>query len=225
MSMNSAVMDAVRRRGVMGCLRQAIAHAKHQASRIPYLRERHVWYRLKLPNAAPLPPLPEGMDLLHAGNDDLVLLQQLPTLGRFEAERRLSTGADLWIVRDGATATCSFWIFWDQAPVLAANHGWMPLPEGIVCLEDSVTAPAYRGRGLAPAGWARAAQRLWEQGVSSIITKIEEQNIPSRRAVEKVGFREMAVMDLERVWMMRHVEVNPRVDDQAAHFLRESLTR
>lgn len=225
MSMNIAMIKAVRRHGVVGSLVHALEHAKHQASRIPYLRERHVWYRLDLPFTAAPPPLPQGMYLQHAGHDELPLLQPLDTVGRFEAECRLSAGADLWMVRDGAVAACSFWIFWDQSPVLAAAHGWMPLPEGTVCLEDSVTAPAYRGRGLAPAAWARVAARLSEQGVSSIITKIEEQNTPSRRAVEKIGFREVAVMDLERVWMMRHVEVNPRVDDMAARFLRESLTR
>lgn len=223
--MNIAVIETVRRRGVVGCLKQAIEHAKHQATRIPYLRERHIWYGLELPYTGPVPPLPEGMDLLHAGPDDLSLLQQLPTVGRLEAECRLSAGTDLWIVRDGKAAACSFWIFRDHAPVLAADHGWMALPEDTVCLEDSVTAPDYRGRGLAPAGWARVAQRLTEQGVSRIITKIEEQNIASRRAVEKIGFRETAVMDLERVWMMRHVDVSPRRDDQAARFLRDSLTR
>ena len=224
--MNIAVIETVRRRGVVSCVKQAFEHAKHQASRIPYLRERHVWYRLNLPFIAPPPPLPEGMYLQQAGYDELPLLQQLETVGRFEAECRLSAGADLWLIRDrAAAAACSFWIFWDRTPVLAASRGWLTLPEGTVCLEDSVTAPGYRGRGVAPAGWARAAAQLSKQGVSNIITKIEEQNAPSRRAVEKIGFCEMAVMDLERVWMIRHVEVNPRVDDMAARSLRESLTR
>lgn len=225
MSMNTQIIEAVRTRGVVGCLKQALEQARHQASRIPYLRERHVWYRLDLPFTAAPPPLPQGMYLQQAGHDELGLLQPLQTVGRFEAECRLSAGADLWMIRDGTSAATCFWIFWDRSPVLAASHGWMLLPEGTVCLEDSVTAPAYRGRGLAPAGWARVAAQLSEQGVSSIITKIEEQNTPSRRAVEKIGFREVAVMDLERVWMMRHVEVAPRVDDQAAQFLRERLTR
>lgn len=225
MSMNVALIKTMQRRPVVASLVHALENAKQQASRIPYLHERHVWYRLDLPRTAAPPPLPEGMYLQHAGRDELPLLRPLETVGQFEAQCRLSAGADLWLVRDRSVAACSFWIFWDQSPVLAAARGWMPLPEGTVCLEDSVTAPAYRGRGLAPAGWARVAAQLAEQGVSSIITKIEEQNAPSRRAVEKIGFREMAIMDLERVWMMRHVQVDPRVDDQAVHFLRETLSR
>ena len=39
MHMNNVVIDAVRRRGVAGCLKQAIEQVKHQASRIAYLRE------------------------------------------------------------------------------------------------------------------------------------------------------------------------------------------
>lgn len=223
--MNIAMIDALHRRGMMTSLRHAFENARHQASRIPYLRERHVWYRLDLPYTASPPPLPEGIYLQQAGRDELPLLKQLETVGRFEAECRISAGADLWIVRDGAVAASSFWIFWDQSPVLAAAHGWMSLPEGTVCLEDTITAPVYRGRGLAPAAWAQVAVQLSEQGVSSIITKIEEQNAPSRRAVEKIGFQAVAVMDLERVWMMRHVEVDPRADDQAARYLRQSLSR
>jgi RimJ/RimL family protein N-acetyltransferase len=223
--MNIAMIDAVRRRGLVSCVKQALEQARHQASRIPYLRERHIWYRLDLPYAGPITSLPAGMDLLHAGRDDLDLLRPLATIGRFEAECRIAAGTDLWIVRDQGKAACSFWIFWDQSPVLAASHGWMPLPEDVVCLEDSITSPDHRGRGLAPAGWARVAMGLSRQGVSAVITKIEEQNIPSRRAVEKIGFREMAVMDMERIWMMRHVAVDPRGDYGTAQYLRDRLER
>ena len=225
MSMNAVVSQAVRRHGLVGCFKQVLARAKQEAGRVPYLHERHVWYRLSMPPASPPLALPAGLELIQAEHGDLRLLQQLETIGRFEAECRLSAGEDLWIVHDGAQAACAFWIFWDQAPVLAAPGGWMPLPEGCVCLEDSVTAPAYRGRGIAPAAWSQVAARLAEQEVARIITKIDESNTASRRAVEKIGFREMAVMDMERVWLMRHVEVSLRAEDPAAMFLSERLTR
>ena len=42
---------------------------------------------------------------------------------------------------------------------------------GTVCLEDSVTAAAYRGRGLAPADWSAIATQLTNEGVAVILTK------------------------------------------------------
>jgi RimJ/RimL family protein N-acetyltransferase len=75
----------------------------------------------------------------------------------------------------------------------------MALAPGTACLEDSVTASAARGRGVAPGAWTAIAEGLAAEGVRRLITKVEVDNIPSRRAVEKVGFRAVSLMDFVRV--------------------------
>jgi L-amino acid N-acyltransferase YncA len=101
----------------------------------------------------------------------------------------------------------------------------MPLPAGTACLEDSVTAVHCRGRGLAPAVWARVADSLAGQGFAALITKVAEDNLPSRRAVEKAGFEPVARMELIHVWPVTHVVIQPHGDPQGVAYLRAALAR
>ncbi len=100
---------------------------------------------------------------------------------------------------EGQTAAFSCWVFHGRAPVLAARGGWLALPPGVVCLEDSVTNPDYRGRGIAPAAWGGIAATLHARGLTSLITKVAVDNAPSRKACLKAGFVEVGTMRLTRV--------------------------
>lgn len=219
-----SIQRNVRRYGFAGSLRRTMVSACRAMARMPYLRECHVWYRMDLTGARPRIELPAGFELVHARTHDLPLLEQLETIGLSEAKRRLAAGADLWIVREGAHAVFSCWIFRHRTPVLAAPGGWLVLPADTVCLEDSVTSARYRGRGVAPAAWSRVADALAREGVAAIITKIAEDNAPSRRAGEKAGFRLVASMSLVRICLRPRVQVSPESDGAPA-FLVEHLTR
>jgi RimJ/RimL family protein N-acetyltransferase len=81
------------------------------------------------------------------------------------------------------------------------------LPPGVVTLEDSFTAANHRGKGLAGAAWTEIAKGLRATGVEAIITKVEVENIPSRKAVLKAGFREVSVMHLRRRGRHETVEI------------------
>jgi RimJ/RimL family protein N-acetyltransferase len=67
-----------------------------------------------------------------------------------------------------------------------------------VCLEDSVTSAAARGRGIAPAAWGAIADTLALEGQRKMITKVTVENTASRRAVTKSGFEEIALMHFRR---------------------------
>jgi len=71
----------------------------------------------------------------------------------------------------------------------------MDLQSGTVCLEDSVTSSKYRGQGIAPITWSDIASILAREGAKRIITKIEERNVASRRAIVKAGYHEVVLMD------------------------------
>ncbi|MGH8371274.1 MAG: GNAT family N-acetyltransferase [Gammaproteobacteria bacterium] len=225
MKFTELVKHSVYRHGVIGCMRRGLNRLRRNMDRLRYLRERHIWYRLDLTCQRPSVELLAGFELVQGSLDDLLLVEQLGGTGVFEAERRLSMGvnADLWIVRNGQDAIFSCWIFRQRAPVLASRSGWLTLPADTVCMEDAITAPAYRGKGIAAAAWTRIGDLLVRQGVTAIIAKVEECNTASCRAVEKSGFRAIAIMDMESIWLKLHVLVRSKRPDEVSTFLIEQL--
>jgi GNAT superfamily N-acetyltransferase len=114
------------------------------------------------------------------------------------------------------------WTFLRRTPVSAMPGGWLELPDGIACLEDSVTSPDFRGRGIAPGAWTAAADALTERGKRSLITKVLDDNVASCRAVEKAGFRQVALLDLSR--MGPRLTLSIRTDGEGAGpQLREAM--
>lgn len=183
------------RYGLRGAIRRALELAKGRL----FLQEEHIWYELPLEAERPARPLEPGLRLLEAGLEHLPLLGELPTLPPSEAAKLREGGGRLFFVLDADEPLFSCWIHERRTPVLAAPGGWLTLPPGVACLEDSVTAAAARGRGIAPAAWSALAGLLQEEGVRALITKVGVENAPSRRAVEKAGFHEVALMRLRRV--------------------------
>lgn len=200
----SRVRRHLRRYGLRATLYKAVQHLRSSV----YLRETHVWYELPLGTERPSIPLPSGLTLVQGGADDLPLLDELPTTpDEEEARKRMEAGANLWFVLEVRQPAFACWIFNEAMPMLAAPNGQLVLPPKIVCLENSVTSAAYRGRGVAPAAWSNIADALELDETQFIITKIEESNIASRRAIVKSGFRESALMHFSLVGFWRRTTV------------------
>jgi L-amino acid N-acyltransferase YncA len=232
MSMPPAVAEVldrahrgIRRFGVAGSIRRIASLMGHSLARAFYVRERHLWYALMLTAPLAQTVCPPGFTLAPAGVEDVALLEELPTIGAHEARERLAAGAELWLLREGTHGAFACWIFRGRTPVFAARDGWLSLPPGTVCLEDSVTSPAYRGRGLASAAWSEIARVLQGQHVAAMITKVAEDNAASRRAVEKAGFEPVAMMTLTRRGLRSRVEVQPYRRDGTTTFLEAALSR
>ncbi len=189
------VRRAVGRHGVRGALTQAGKRVAHLA----VVRESHVWYELDLAAERPSLKLAPELALRRGAEVDAVLLDELPTIPAVEGRKRMRAGNDLWLVVEHERPLFSCWLFRSATPVLAARGGWLDLPSDTVCLEDSVTAAAARGRGVAPAAWSEIADAVRVQGVARIITKVATDNAPSRRAVVKSGFQPLTVMRFRRV--------------------------
>jgi GNAT superfamily N-acetyltransferase len=200
----------------------ALAHVWELARHRFYNREEHIWYQLDLDAERPRRELVDGVRLVRAGTDDA---HRIADVGQFEdeAQRRLAAGNDLWLVLDHEDHSLfACWTFRSETPVLAAPHGLLSLPPGTACLEDSVTSPLARGKGIAPAAWTAIADILATEGFQSMITKITTDNVPSRKAVEKAGFREIAVMRMTSVATRQHVVLaaSGGVADSLARSLR-----
>jgi predicted GNAT family acetyltransferase len=205
--------EGMRRYGPLGVLRVATARARG----LFYLKEAHHWYELDLKAERPRREIPEGFRLVKATERELPLLDSLPTVKLREGERRLGQGASLWLVMEGDRAAFACWTFYERMPVHAASGGVLELPVATAGLEDSVTSPDYRGRGLAPAAWSAICEQLVDTGYTSLVTKVAEENVPSRRAVEKAGFEDVALMRTMRMGARRRVEVDPSGTAVARH--------
>jgi GNAT superfamily N-acetyltransferase len=201
MSRISHALVKARREGI----KVALGRAWELGQRPLYNTEEHVWYQLDVNPERPRREFVEGARLVRAGADDAHRVEEL---GQFEddARARLGAGNDLWLALDQQDRTLFVcWTFHTETPVAAAPHGQLQLPAGIACLEDSVAAPLARGKGIAPASWTAIADILATEGFESMITKVTTDNAPSRKAVQKSGFREIGVMRLTRMGPRRRV--------------------
>lgn len=181
--------------------------AAHAVRQLLFLDETHVWYERRLDENAPHIDLPAGFTLSRADAATVKRIETLPTVSLAEAQRRLANGNDLWFVWSGDQPAFACWIFRRAMPMLSAPGGAMTAPEGAVFLEDSVTGADFRGRGLAPAAWSLLAQSLMDEGMSSILTKVGEANVASRKAVGKAGFTEIGTMRFRRVLGHRRTQM------------------
>ena len=192
------VQRTVRRHGVGETARMVLARAKPQ----PRSAVEYVWYMLEVRRAdRPRPPLEAGLVLRSAGLDDVSLLMGMDTHADVSSmteplvRLRIEDGSTPWVVLDGDELLFTCWILAGTIPVAGAR---LRLPHGVVGLEDSIAAKAARGRGIAPATWAQLGDRQAEAGEGWILTKIDVSNRPSRAAIEKAGFEEVALMRI--VW-------------------------
>ena len=195
MSRISHALAKTRREGI----RAALSRAWELGQRPVYNSEEHVWYQLDVKAERPRREFVEGVRLVRAGADEAYRVEELGQV-ETEARERLSASNDLWLALDNEDRTLFVcWTFRGETPVAAAPHGQLPLPAGTACLEDSVAAPLARGKGIAPASWTAIADILATEGFESMITKVTTDNAPSRKAVQKSGFREIGVMRLTRM--------------------------
>jgi GNAT superfamily N-acetyltransferase len=192
----------LKRHGKLGVLKLAGA----RALRLFYLREAHDWYELDL-RKMPRVELPEGFRLVEAGERELPALDTLPTVKLGEGERRLGEGASLWLLMEGDRAAFACWTFYQRMPVPATRDGALVLPPRVAALEDSITAPDYRGRGLGGYALPQICHRLVGNGYQSLITKIAEDNEPSKRAAKRAGFEHIALMHTMRTAAKKRVAV------------------
>ncbi len=226
------IVRSLRRRGPLGFLRTAVDRAIAPLTPAERWEGVWVWYQLELASSPrPRLHLEEGLELREGHAEDARLMQQLPPdpwvspMDQKIAARRLASGHRLWLVRSGEEAAFACWSFRGWAPVYGARRGRMEIAPGVVLVEDLFTWPAFRGRGIASAVLSTLAERFAEEGAQALMIRVHVPNAPSHRTVQKVGFREVARMQIvERDWRKRIRVAFPPVGGSAAPWLA-SLNR
>jgi len=186
---------AARQLGLRGTIKLAVL----KLGRLAYLREAHVWYRMDLARDFQCLKRPRGLELIRGGASALRLFEELPDARRREIRRHLAQGADLWVAQQGGRVVLSCWCFHKRAPALSTRRRWIDLPPATVGL-DAAAGPhdAWSPECVAGA-WSALAEALAEEGAEALVIKVEETNLPCRRAIETVGFRAVASMQLSRI--------------------------
>jgi RimJ/RimL family protein N-acetyltransferase len=179
--------------------RGPIGLARDAARRVFAVDAEFVWYTLDLAAVKPL-GLRTGYELRRATEPEQATewLREVPAIRPDHGPRRLAEGVQLWFVlRDGEPAfTCSAFV--DRYPLDEAPGGWYRLPERVASIDDALTNRKSRGLAVAPGAFLEIARRLRGDGFEVLITKIEPENVASRRTMEKIGFTEVGTMRRRR---------------------------
>lgn len=210
------IRRGIRRHGLIGALRVG-----------PYLSESPIWFQLDLAGDRPRRELPEGMTLRRGTAPDLDGMDPELLRVRIDEAHALlrRAGPQLWVVEEAGQIRFVCWLFHGGTPAATARDAWLELPDGVVCLEDSHASPAVRGRGVAPGAWCALADDLQAQGIDTMITKVGAENVASRRAVEKAGFREVLPMSVRRIGPVWRARATSPPDGPLARTLLERLAR
>jgi len=206
------VMRAIRRYGVGGAARRGL----RALQRLFADRESPYWYSLPLTRSSASEPL--GFELRRARLDEAHYLEQLPTVEIEQAAVFFERSGTLWVALSDGRPAFACWTFAEQTPLPAIQGGWQQLPPGVAGLAFSYTAPEFRRQGIAPRAWSAIAATLAAEDVQQLVTEVEEANAPSRRAVSKVGFAEVARTRVLRVGPFRRI-TNDVFEPQSAAFL------
>lgn len=217
-----------RARRVVAKLRQdglrptATAAARRLGHQV-WLRESHVWLLMGLDEPRPSPSLAPDLHFVRVPDQDVGSVAQLgasvPT-----AVQRLARGHQLFATRVGSRTVGLVWAFLGEAPTVVVPTGWLPLPDGYVNVEDMLVAPDQRGKGIAPAQYGLTFDDLRQQGFTHVVGKVPVDNAANRRACAKLGWSEVAVVDLLRVPGRRRVTVQDLGTDRDLSWLAAVAT-
>lgn len=213
-------LDALRREGLRATTRTAATRLAQQV----WLREAHVWLLMGLDEPRPRPVLAPHLRVTRVPDEQVGVVAQLGVRVAV-AKQRVERGHQLFAVLDEVRLVAVVWGFLGEAPTVLVPSGWLPLPPGHVNVEDTVVAPHSRGQGIAPAFYSIVFDDLRDQGLTSAVGKISVDNAANRRACAKLGWTEVAIVDLRRVLGRRHVVVRPLDTNRDTTWLTAAATR
>jgi GNAT superfamily N-acetyltransferase len=195
------IVQEVRRSGVRPSVKRIARSIRRHGLRAAIHRVGGVgvpywWHRLDLSEIV-VAALPSDIELRRGTDGDLDLYGQLadPHVLR-QSKDWIKAGNDLWLaLSEGSRTAFSCWIFRERMPMGESLDGWLRMPPGVAFLEHSVTSSNFRGRGIAPGAWSAIAGKLRDEGLSTLFTKVTEDNVVTHNSLAKVGFSRAAEDD------------------------------
>jgi RimJ/RimL family protein N-acetyltransferase len=114
------------------------------------------------------------------------------------------------ILVDHTLAHYGWLIFPARSIVIPEVDQIYQLPAGAAYLYDFYTHPAFRNRGMYQASLRQILAHLQSQGCSAAYIGVAPSNVPSCRAIEKLGFQAAATLGYRRIatnvrqWVQEH---------------------
>ena len=122
-------------------------------------------------------------------------------------ETRWRQGDRCFVAWEGETCVHFSWVS-TRENYLAEAHRRIELEDGQAYVYDCFTAGAQRGAGIFPAVLSFIREHLYSEGRTCIWIAVEEENLSSKKAIERAGFSKVGTVTYDR-WGKRVIS---RVD-------------
>ncbi len=107
---------------------------------------------------------------------------------------RLRQGERCFVAKVGDTAVHYDWVLLKQMRLLPAPCAPVALAEDEAYLSEAFTARPWRGKGIHPAVTAEMVASLQSSGYRRVYTRVDTDNLSSRKTFEGLGWQRMALM-------------------------------
>jgi RimJ/RimL family protein N-acetyltransferase len=192
-------LRTARRVGVLATLRAA---ASHVAAAL-WTRENLVVFQMRPEQLNPVAPQASaGRAKIQSKAAAAFLADGRESLPASLATELQSARADQrvhWIEVDGTMASWGFSARAAGSWRLSETRSTLAVPPGGVCLTAFETLPGYRGRGLYQALLTGILTERFHEGATVAYIWCRRENVASYRAIQRVGFREMAIHRYSRL--------------------------
>ncbi len=136
--------------------------------------------------------------------DDLLPYVKLLDLSLGTIKTRLGRGDSCYLAFIEGKAVHRSWVTSTSCWVKDAKAIFKPLKNEFY-IYDSYTLPRYRSQGAFTSTLIRILADYQARG-SSIWIAVRNDNLPSRRAIEKVGFKKTFALSFRRVLFFKHYD-------------------
>jgi hypothetical protein len=138
-------------------------------------------------------------------------------------QARLAPDVMCFVVESGDRFLHSSWVTTTGAWTREIRAYLTPLA-GDAYVYESFTRADARGRGIYPFALAGILTAMAGSGIRHVWVGVESDNIPSRKAIAKAGFREAFTLRYERrIGRLTLDEPRGPLAEQARHFVRRKL--
>lgn len=144
------------------------------------------------------------IDVRLAQNDDkpLLRLAKRSRFGVARARKMLKAGHLCFLAEKNGDVVSFTWFSFDDVYIHELER-IMRINSDSVYAYGSYVVPEYRGLRIFPETFVEGLDYLFQNGIIQIYSLINPRNIPSQRAVKKIGFRKIGEITLVKMFNSR----------------------
>ena len=161
-----------------------------------YRRERVIRLEVDLDHWQPLAETPASLEIRREALGELIRFRETWTGGSLPEDFYVDKVFGLSRVWLGIWESNVAHIAWITSEIATVN---VPLEHGCVELRNCYTLAAYRGRRIGSHVISAILEDLKREGVSTVVTHVQEDNTSSLKMMARVGFQAVETLTLTRI--------------------------